>query len=121
MRPYEIRSHDLRTDAGTRKGYRRADFEDAWSDALLPRGQNVRFDRAQLLRTDLATSMTAAVAGYGAGLISEPEGRVMVGLPPDMEGATGTGAGMTPNQPLSATGPAGDTAEPADTTNGGQP
>ena len=43
-----------------------SDFEAAWSDAWLPRGTGVRFQRAQLLREDLATSMTAAVAGVGA-------------------------------------------------------
>jgi hypothetical protein len=34
LRPYEIRSRDLRTDEGTRKGYRRSDFEDAWERYL---------------------------------------------------------------------------------------
>ncbi len=36
LRPYEIHSHDLRTKNGTRKGYRRADFEDAWGRYLPP-------------------------------------------------------------------------------------
>jgi len=30
LRPYEVKSHDLRTDEGTRKGYRKRDFADAW-------------------------------------------------------------------------------------------
>jgi HK97 family phage portal protein len=59
------------------------DFEEAWSDAWLPRGQRVRFDRSHLLREDLATSATAAVSLYGAGLITDAEGRVLVDLPPD--------------------------------------
>ena len=67
-----------------------ADFEAVWSDAWLPRGTVVRFQRAQLLREDLATSMGAAVAGVGAGIITQPEGRVMVGLPPDETGAAGS-------------------------------
>ena len=34
LRPYGIRSHDLRTEEGTKKGYRRGDFEDAWGRYL---------------------------------------------------------------------------------------
>jgi Protein of unknown function (DUF3631) len=34
LRPYEVGSHDLRTDQGTKKGYRRADFRDAWTRYL---------------------------------------------------------------------------------------
>jgi HK97 family phage portal protein len=76
-----------------------ADFEAAWSDAWLPRGTGVRFQRAQLLREDLATSTTAAVAGYGAGLISQPEGRVLMGLPPNEVGAPGTPDTPAPDDP----------------------
>ena len=76
-----------------------ADLEAAWSDAWLPRGTTVRFQRSQLLREDLATSMTAAVAGYGAGLVSQPEGRVMVGLPPTEIGAAGSPETMDPADP----------------------
>ena len=76
-----------------------ADLEAAWSDAWLPRGTTVRFQRSQLLREDLATSMTAAVAGYGAGLVSQPEGRVMVGLPPTEVGAAGSPETMAPDDP----------------------
>jgi HK97 family phage portal protein len=74
-----------------------ADFEAAWSAAWLPRGTNVRFQRSQLLREDLATSMTAAVAGYNAGIMALGESRVMVGLPPEAPGALGTGADMAPD------------------------
>ncbi len=84
-----------------------ADFEDVWSNAWLPRGTNIRFRRSQLLRDDLSTSMTAAVAGYGAGIMSLAEARVEVGLPPDMPGAIGTSADIAqppssedPNTPL---------------------
>jgi HK97 family phage portal protein len=94
-----------------------ADFEDVWSNAWLPRGTTIRFQRSQLLREDLATSMTAAVAGVGAGIMSVPEARVMVGLPPQSFGATGATADLSgtstaspddPNAPLAPdTGEAG--------------
>jgi HK97 family phage portal protein len=71
-----------------------ADLEDAWSYAWMPRGTAVRFHRAQLLREDLATSATAAVALKGAGIAAQEEARVMVGLPPIEPGAIGTGADM---------------------------
>lgn len=70
------------------------DFEDAWSWEWLVRGQRVRFERSQLLREDLATSMQAAAVGYGAGFVTQPEARTMVGLPPEMMGAAGAGADM---------------------------
>jgi HK97 family phage portal protein len=76
-----------------------ADFEDVWSNAWLPRGTSVRFRRSQLLREDLATSTTAAVAAYGAGLMTLAEARVEIGLPPDMAGATGIGADTVPASP----------------------
>jgi HK97 family phage portal protein len=59
------------------------DFEECWSDAWLPRGQRVRFDRSHLLREDLATSTNAAVSAFGAGLITDAEGRALMDLPPD--------------------------------------
>jgi hypothetical protein len=34
LRPYEVRPTTIRTESGTPKGYRRADFEDAWSRYL---------------------------------------------------------------------------------------
>jgi hypothetical protein len=77
-----------------------ADFEDVWSSAWLPRGTTIRFRRSQLLRDDLATTVTAAVAAYGAGLMSLPEARVELGLPPDMQGPIGQGADIaTPPEP----------------------
>jgi HK97 family phage portal protein len=74
-----------------------ADFEDVWSDAWQPRGTSIRFRRSQLLREDLATSTTAAVAAYNAGLMTLAEARVEIGLPPDMAGAIGTGADTEPS------------------------
>ena len=69
-----------------------ADFESVWSDAWLVRGQTIRFKRDQLLREDLPTSTTAAVAAYNAQIVSLEEARVMMGLPPDVIGAIGAGA-----------------------------
>jgi HK97 family phage portal protein len=94
-----------------------ADFEDVWSNAWLPRGTNVRFRRSQLLREDLATSMTAAVAGYGAGIMSLEESRVEVGLPPDMPGSIGAGADIA--QPAAPDDP--DAALPEGEPGGGTP
>ena len=71
-----------------------ADFEDVWSDAWLPRGTTIRFRRSQLLREDLATSTTAAVAAYTAGIMTLQEARVEIGLPPDMPGPIGAGADL---------------------------
>lgn len=58
-----------------------ADFEDVWSDAWLPRGTAVRFDRNQLLRDDLATTSTALATLVGAGIISPAQAQAYIGLP----------------------------------------
>jgi HK97 family phage portal protein len=58
-----------------------ADFEDVWSDAWLPRGQNVHFDRNQLLRDDLTTTATAMATLVGAGIIAPVEARAYMDLP----------------------------------------
>jgi HK97 family phage portal protein len=77
-----------------------ADFEAIWSNAWLPRGTSVRFRRSQLLREDLATSTTAAVAAYQAGIISVGEARVEIGLPPNMPAPIGVSADIaTPASP----------------------
>jgi phage portal protein BeeE len=86
-----------------------ADFEDVWSDAWLPRGTSVRFRRSQLLREDLATSTAAAVAAYGAGIMTLAEARVEIGLPPDVAGTIGAGADI----PQPANTQPDDTVEPA--------
>lgn len=62
------------------------DFEDAWSDAWLPRGTRVEFRRRLLLREDLATAMQAAQLGYSAGFVTDTEARELVGLPQDADG-----------------------------------
>jgi phage portal protein BeeE len=76
-----------------------ADLEAAWTNAWLPRGTNVRFQRSQLLREDLATSMNAAVAGYGGPIMALEEARAMVGLPPDSPGTIGVAADMSATAP----------------------
>jgi HK97 family phage portal protein len=58
-----------------------ADFEDVWSDAWLPRGQSIHFDRNQLLRDDLATTSTAMATLVGAGIVSAAEARAYMDLP----------------------------------------
>jgi len=74
------------------------DFEDVWSDAWLPRGTNVRFRRDQLLREDLATSTTASVASYGAGITTLAEARVTIGLPPTPAGELAPAPDMNASQ-----------------------
>jgi HK97 family phage portal protein len=61
------------------------DFESIWSAGWLPRGQTVVFDRKKLLRDDLPTTMTAAVQGKAAGIITTEEARDMLGLPAEPE------------------------------------
>jgi HK97 family phage portal protein len=58
-----------------------ADFEDVWSDAWLPRGQSIHFDRNQLLRDDLPTTATAMATLVGAGIVSAAEARAYMDLP----------------------------------------
>jgi HK97 family phage portal protein len=90
-----------------------ADFEDVWSDAWLVRGQQLRFNRNELLREDLQTSMLAATTGYHAGIVSLEEARVMVGLPPASMGTLGTGADIAPAAPTDPNAKAPQDNEPA--------
>lgn len=78
-----------------------ADFEDVWSDAWLPRGQQVRFDRNQLLRDDLPTTTTALVALVGAGIMSVPEAREYLA-----SGSVNMPASRIPKPPTPAVEPA---------------
>lgn len=94
-----------------------ADFEDVWSDAWLVRGQSVRFNRNELLREDLNTSMIAASTGYHAGFVSLEEARVMVGLPPQSMGTLGTGTDIVPTKsddPAATTPQDAETQAPSD-------
>jgi HK97 family phage portal protein len=58
-----------------------ADFEDVWSDAWLPRGTTVRFERNQLLRDDLPTTATALATLVQAGIITPEQAAAYIGLP----------------------------------------
>jgi HK97 family phage portal protein len=58
-----------------------ADFEDVWSDAWLPRGTTIRFDRNQLLRDDLSTTALALSTLVGAGIMSPAEAAAYLALP----------------------------------------
>src|SRR5262245_9025368 len=72
-----------------------ADFEQAWTDAWLPRGQSVRFDRLQLTRDDLGASADALAkltsppqaAPEVGPIMSTVEARLYLGLPAEMEDA----------------------------------
>ena len=64
-----------------------ADFEDVWSDAWLPRGTSVQFNRNKLLRDDLPTTVTAMAGLVAANIISTAEARAYLGgAPMDLSG-----------------------------------
>lgn len=75
-----------------------ADFEQAWADAWLPRGQEVRFDRLQLTRDDTASgvdAMTKAITPPNGApdlpaLMTREEARLYLGLPPTPTGPSVT-------------------------------
>ena len=87
-----------------------ADFEAVWSQAWLPRGQTVHFDRNQLLRDDLPTTATAMATLVGAGIITAAEARAYMDLP--------TAQG-DPTAALGLTGPPQDTGETPPAVEGG--
>lgn len=91
-----------------------ADFEDVWSDAWLPRGSFVRFDRNQLLRDDLATTATALSTLVTAGIISPAQAQAYLGL-------SAGGGGIS--QPLAFVQDAGapDTGDPTNLEPEGAP
>jgi HK97 family phage portal protein len=66
-----------------------ADLEDVWSDALLPRGQRIRFDRNKLLRDDLLTTAQALTMLVGAGIVDTAEARLYLALPGSSSEVTG--------------------------------
>ena len=65
-----------------------ADFEGVWSQAWLPRGQTVRFDRNKLLQEDLPTTAVALAQLEAAGIITPQtgwailQGEPLASLPP---------------------------------------
>lgn len=58
------------------------DFEDAYSAALLPRGQRVVFYRTDVLRDDLASTISTQRTAVEAGLWTRDEARAYLRLPP---------------------------------------
>jgi HK97 family phage portal protein len=74
------------------------DFEDEWSYAWLPRGQNVVFDRNKLLAEDFATTATAVVALVQAQVITPAQGFMLMGLPATLQ-TKGGDASPPPDQP----------------------
>ena len=64
-----------------------ADFEGVWSQAWLPRGQTIRFDRNKLLSEDLPTAALALSTLKAANIVSAAEARgYLVGEPLDLDG-----------------------------------
>lgn len=60
-------------------------FEDAWSDAWLPRGQRVRFDRDELTRDDMESTVNMlAKATKGEQLLTLEEARIYMGRDPNV-------------------------------------
>ena len=66
-----------------------ADFEQAWADAWLPRGQAVRFDRLQVTRDTFGESIDALAKAIAPPvsdptvqpILSPEEARLYLGLP----------------------------------------
>jgi hypothetical protein len=59
------------------------DFELTWSDAWLPRGRRVRFDRSTVLRDDQATEVNTLSKAITSKIMTVPEARVYLGLTPE--------------------------------------
>lgn len=59
-------------------------FEDVWSQAWVPRGKTVRFNQLEFTRDDFQTSIATVSAAMKAGLMTYEEGRVYLGLDPDV-------------------------------------
>lgn len=57
------------------------DFEGVWSSVWLPLGHALRFDRKQLLQDDLSTTINTLRVGIQAGIYSQEEARIYLGLP----------------------------------------
>lgn len=68
---------------------------------LIPRGNAVKFDATQLLRPDMASRVSMAIAGFGAHLLTEQEARQLMGYPGD----GGPGTGPASQQPETAIKP----------------
>lgn len=62
-----------------------ADFEDAWSQAWVPLGTQVRFKRREATRDDWSTELAVIGKAITDGVITTQEGRAFLGLPPTEE------------------------------------
>lgn len=74
-------------------------FEDAWSQAFVPRGQRVRFDRMALTRDDLETTVRTMANARKGRLMSYEETRTYMGLDPTVpepEAVSGTSPDPVP-------------------------
>lgn len=95
-----------------------ADFEDVWSQAIVPRGQAIRFNRSEVLHDDMQTTVTTLAAAVNAGLYTRDEARVWLGLPllgdavPQI-GPLPAAAGETDEQALMDNDSAGSGDDPA--------
>lgn len=57
-------------------------FEQVWSEAMVPLGQDIRFDRPTLTRDDFGSMVTTLnTATGGKPLMTQEEGRIYAGLP----------------------------------------
>lgn len=57
-----------------------SDFELTWSNAFLPRGQSIRFDRLQLTRDDFLSTLPVLTDAVGEPVLTVAEARQYVGL-----------------------------------------
>jgi HK97 family phage portal protein len=77
--------------------------EQQLSAQCLPRNLRARFNTNALLRPDVNQRMAQAIAGFQAGLLTNPEGRALIDLPaePSLESQGAT----TPPEPSAEPGP----------------
>lgn len=87
------------------------ELEQVWGQKMLPYGTDLRFDRTQLTRDDMASMITSFVVAIREGLMTVDECRVYMGLTP-----FGTTESTTPRIP-SATPDTSEEPEPAISVN----
>ena len=85
------------------------DFEAVWSASWLPRGQSLRFDRAELLRDDLATTVHTMVEASGGPVMSTGEARAYMSLP--VNGGPVGDSAASPVDTVDDNGPGGDAGQ----------
>jgi HK97 family phage portal protein len=105
-----------------------ADFEQVWSKAWLPRGQEVRFDRNKLLAEDLPTTIMSLVQAVAAGIMTPQTawavllGEPLASLPPPPKAkppaavaVPGAAPALPPPAPPAAAPPADGESDEEDT------